>query len=213
MDRIITALKVQKRNPQRVNVFLDGEFAFGLSRIAAAWLEVGQTLSEERIRTLQEVDEQEVAYQKALHFLSFRPRAEAEIRKNLTKHKFSEDVILEVIDRLRRNQLVDDSYFVQEWIRNRSEFRPRGRRALRMELRHKGIPHDMIDEALRDLDEEKLAYKAAVKQYRKYAQLEWPDFRVKMTAYLARRGFPYGVAASVTQKVWSEQHADTETEK
>ncbi len=212
MDRIITALKVQKRNPRRVNVYLDGEFAFGLSRITAAWLKVGQALSDERIRALQAADEQEVAYQKALHFLSFRPRAEAEIQKNLRKHQFSEEVILEVISRLRRNQLVDDPRFAQEWVRNRSEFRPRGRRALRMELRQKGISNDTIDDALRDLDEEELAYKAAAQQYRKYARLEWPDFRAKMTAFLARRGFPYAVAASVTQKIWSEERADAEAE-
>ena len=34
----ITALTVQKKNPNRVNVHLDGEFAFGLARIVAAWL-------------------------------------------------------------------------------------------------------------------------------------------------------------------------------
>ena len=49
MTRKITALKVQKRNKNRVNVYLDNEFAFGLSRIVAGWLKTGQELSEEKI--------------------------------------------------------------------------------------------------------------------------------------------------------------------
>ena len=51
--RKITAIEVQKRRPNRVNIHLDGEFAFGLARIVAAWLRVGQELSEEKIEELQ----------------------------------------------------------------------------------------------------------------------------------------------------------------
>ena len=45
----ITALEVQKKNPNRVNVHLDGDFAFGLARITAAGLKLGETLTDERI--------------------------------------------------------------------------------------------------------------------------------------------------------------------
>ncbi|HOG79782.1 MAG TPA: hypothetical protein PK454_08510, partial [Anaerolineaceae bacterium] len=66
MDQKITALKVQKRNPNRVNVYLDGDFAFGLARVVAAWLQIGQILTPEKITSLQAQDTHEVAYQKAL---------------------------------------------------------------------------------------------------------------------------------------------------
>mgnify|MGYP000952684904 FL=1 len=72
MDRTITALTAQKKNPQRINVFLDGEFAFGLQRIVAAWLIVGQTLSEEKINQLRSDDQSEIAYQKAINLLSYQ---------------------------------------------------------------------------------------------------------------------------------------------
>ena len=55
----ITALQVQKRNPNRVNIHLDGEFAFGVARIVAAWLRIGQELSEEKIGQLQAEDGRE----------------------------------------------------------------------------------------------------------------------------------------------------------
>lgn len=204
MERKITALKAQKRNSQRINVYLDDEFAFGLSRFAAAWLQLGQELSPEKIRELQDIDAQEVAYQRALNFISFRPRSEAEVCKNLKKHDTPEEVIPEVLDRLRRIGLVDDVLFAQNWIENRSTFRPRGRRALVAELRQKGIDDEAINEALFDLDEDSLAYQAALKQSRKYEGLDWRTFRQKMSAFLARRGFNYGVAKPVIEQVWSE---------
>ncbi len=210
MTRKITALKVQKRNPQRVNVYLDGEFAFGLSRITAALLEIGKILDEEKIRELQHADEDEVAYQIALNFLSYRPRSEDEVVNNLKKHGFSEEVVSKVIDRLDRLGLVDDRAFAKTWVENRSEFRPRGRRALRTELRQKGIADELIDLVLEPVDEVALAYRAAIKQSRKYRRLDWDNYRQKMIAFLARRGFNYGTAAEVVEEVWSENQTDQE---
>jgi regulatory protein len=198
----ITALKRQKRNAQRISVYLDGEFAFGLSRFAAAWLEVGQELTPEKIRQLRETDEREVSYQRALNYLSYRPRSEREVRQNLQKHDTPEAVIDETLDRLRRNGLVDDLQFAKDWVENRSTFRPRGRRALAAELRQKGIARETIEAALQNLDEDALAYQAAVKQARKYENLEWADFRRKMNAFLARRGFNYETAKSAVEHVW-----------
>jgi DNA-binding NarL/FixJ family response regulator len=49
----ITAIEVQKRRPDRVNVDLDGEFAFSLSGMLAAGLKVGAQLSPGQIASLQ----------------------------------------------------------------------------------------------------------------------------------------------------------------
>src|SRR5258705_6654462 len=89
----ITAIEVQKRSPNRVNIYLDGEFAFGLARIVAAWLKTGQELSEEKIEQLQAEDARERALQQAMLFLSYRDRSESEIRQNLRKHEIPEQVI------------------------------------------------------------------------------------------------------------------------
>jgi regulatory protein len=206
MTKKVTDLKLQKRNKNRVNVYLDGEFAFGLSKIVAAWLQIGQELSEAKIAELLAKDEVEIALQRALNFLSYRPRSEKEVRDNLKKHKVDEAIIEEIIERLHRGKLVDDANFAGLWIENRSEFRPRGRQALRRELWQKGIPDEVIEEALESLDEEGLAFKAASKQARKYRNLEWQEFRTKMSGFLARRGFNYGIISTILPRVW-EEHA------
>ena len=204
MSGTITALKVQKRNPQRVNIYLDGKYAFGLARITVAWLQIGQELSDEKIDQLQAQDSQEVAVQKALHFLDYRPRSKAEVCRNLEKHGFSEEVIAAVFERLERNGLVNDVQFAQTWVDNRSEFRPRGRRLLSMELRQKGLADEAIDAALIELDEEELVYRAALKQAHKLRSLPRLDFRRKLVGFLVRRGFGYDVIGPVLDQVWQD---------
>ena len=204
MSGIVTAMKVQKRNPQRVNVYLDGEYAFGLARITAAWLQIGQELDDEKIAQLRSQDSHEAAYQKALHFLDFRPRSCAEVQKNLEKQGYEAEVIEAVLERLERSGLINDGQFAQAWVDNRSEFRPRGRRALSMELRQKGLDDEAIESALSELDEDSLAIQAARKQARKLHGLPKPDFRRKLAGFLARRGFGYGVIEPVLERVWQE---------
>lgn len=208
MSGQITALKVQARNPNRVNVYLDGEFAFGLERITAAWLRIGQALSDEKIASLKEQDEQEVFYQKALRLLEHRPRAEEEIRRKLEVKGITEEAIDHVIERLRRNNLVNDDQFAQAWVENRSAFRPRSRKALQYEMRQKGVSAPAIEQALANLeiDEEELAYQAALKQSRKLNHLEKMDFRRKLSAFLARRGFNYETIAPVVERIWNENN-------
>jgi regulatory protein len=204
----ITALEVQRNNPNRVNVHLDGEFAFGLARIVAAWLRVGQELSEEKIEQLVAEDGRERAFQQAMLFLSYRARSESEIRRNLRKHEFSEPVIEQTIERLRQDGLANDDQFAQAWVENRTTFRPRSRRMMAMELKQKGLADEAIHSAIQNVDDEASAYEAAQKRAARFKGLEWNDFRRKLSEFLARRGYSYSVIAPVVTRIWNETHAD-----
>ena len=192
-----------------MNIFLDGEFAFSLSRITAAWLKTGDLLGEDKILKLQSEETRERAYQQALLYLGYRSRSEKEIRQNLQKHEVPPDVIEETLNRLRASRLADDGSFARLWVENRSTFRPRSKRALEIELRQKGIPQEAIRESLTGLDEEALAYEAASKRAGRYKSLEWDGFKKKLSDFLARRGFTYSISAPVVTRIWNETHADT----
>lgn len=201
----ITALKVQARNKQRVNVHLDGEFAFGLAAIEAARLKIGQSLSDDDIARLKAADEIEAAHERALKFLSYRPRAEAEIRQHLRRHKVSEAAIDEVLARLTRSGLAGDEAFARYWIDNRAQFRPKGRRALQAELRQKGVTREQADEALAAAQpDEEAAYQAAAGRVRRLAKLSRPEFSRKLSGFLARRGFDYATIETTIDRVWRE---------
>ena len=204
----ITAMVMQKNTPNRVNIHLDGEFAFGLARIVAAWLRVGQELSEEKIEQLQAEDARERAFQQAMLFLSYRARSESEIRKNLLRHEIPETVIEQTLERLRQDGLANDSQFASAWVENRSTFRPRSRRMMAMELKQKGLDEEAIRAAIETVDDESAAYEAAQKKVPRFKSLEWNEFRRKLSEFLARRGFSYSTIAPVVTRIWNEMHAD-----
>ena len=206
--RKITAIEAQKKRSNRVNVYLDGDFAFGLEGITAAWLKVGQELDEKKIEQLQAEDARERALQQALLFLSYRARSESEIRKNLQKHEIPESVIEETLERLRRDGLANDDQFARAWVENRSTFRPRSRRMMALELRQKGLDDESTKSALEDVDDKALAYEAAQKRAPRFKGLEWSEFRTKLSGFLARRGFSYPVISTVITRIWNEAHAE-----
>jgi len=200
----VTRLEPQKKNPQRINVYLDGEYAFGISRAAAPWLEEGNQLSQEKINDLKDKDLFEEAYQRALNYLSYRIRSEKEIRLNLQKHQIPEEIIVKVLDRLRTASLVNDRDFAAQWVENRIQFKPRGKRALSSELFQKGISNQIIDDVLAELDEEDLAFKAARSKISKLSGLDEKAFHKKLTGYLTRRGFPFHINKEVVAATWHE---------
>ena len=204
----ITALKYQKRNRNRVSVYLDDRFAFGLPAVVAASLRTGQHLSDAEVEALQEQGNVEAAYSRVLDYLSYRPRSQAEVVTYLQKRDLSDAQIEAVTARLKRAGLVDDEEFARFWIENREQFRPRGPRALRYELRSKGIGDDVIDQALAGIDVSESAYRAAGKKLRQWNHLDRKTFDRKMVEYLARRGFDYEVAREVARRHWTELGVD-----
>lgn len=210
MPGTITALVVQQKNKDRVNVYLDGQFAFGLAAIEAVRLRRGQVLSEADIERLQAADGVEQAREKALRFLGNRPRSEWEVRQNLLKAGYEDETIDRVLERLRGVSLVDDAAFVRYWIDNRAQFKPRGEIALRQELRRKGVPREVIDEVLAGVghSDEAAARQAALAKAERYRRLPRPEFAQKLGAYLLRQGFDYETVREAVQAAWQAVQAD-----
>jgi regulatory protein len=152
MATTITALRFQQRNRERVNVYLDGAFAFGLPAVIAASLHIGQSLDEDEIVSLQGQDAVQRAYERALRFLASRPRSTAEVRRNLEQQALPGPTADAVIQSLLAAGYLDDEAFARYWVSNREQFRPRAPLALRQELRQKGIADSIINRALHDLD-------------------------------------------------------------
>jgi regulatory protein len=200
----ITALEYQKKNRDRVSVYLDGRFAFGLPAIVAASLKQGQSLTEAEIEALQQRGAVEGAYERALSYLSYRPRSRAEIVAYLEGRDVPPAQIEEIVERLIRAGLLDDDAFAQYWVENRERFRPRGLQALRYELRNKGLGDEVIERALASLDVSASAYRAAESKARQLRHLDPATFRRKLLDYLARRGFEYEVARDATERHWTE---------
>jgi regulatory protein len=122
----------------------------------------------------------------------------------LEKKDVAEPEIETIVERLERAGLIDDMAFAQFWVENRVRFRPKGPRALRYELRRKGIRDEVIDRALEPVDAPAGAYQAAAKKARQLHKVDSTTFRRKIIEYLARRGFDYEVAREVAERHWTE---------
>jgi regulatory protein len=133
----ITALVVQKNNKERVNVYLDDEFAFGVTVNAALTLKKGQVLSDAEISQLKADDSVDKAYDQSLRYLSFRPRTVQEVRQYLQKKGISDENTEFVIERLTEQGYLNDAEFGRIWVNDRERLNPKGKRALQYELRQK----------------------------------------------------------------------------
>lgn len=200
---VITALEVQKRNKERVNVFVDGEYAFSLALIEAARLKKGQQLTDQEVDELRGMDDVHRAVDHAVRFLSYRPRSSAEVRKNLTK-KFPEAVIEAAVERLNTLGYLDDESFAKYWVENRDTFNPRGLMALRYELRQKGISETIIRAVLESYDTHDAAYRAAQNKARSLKHADRQTFHQKVSSYLQRRGFGFDVVRDVLEQLENE---------
>jgi len=202
MAGTITAIEVQKNNKERVNVYIDEKYALAVTVTVATGLRKGQSLSDEEIERLRSQDETTKAYHRAIFYLGFRSRSQSEMEKYLRDKDYSEHAIARTIDRLKQEEYLNDDEFAQSWVENRERFKPRSRRALRYELRRKGVSDSAIDNALDDLDEEDSAWRAIEGKLRQWQKLDEPDFRKKAMGYLSRRGFNYSTARQAVDRAW-----------
>lgn len=200
MAGIITDLRFQRHSKERVNVYLDREYAFGLDAVEAAQLRKGQVLSDAEIAALKAQDERNRVFERAVRFLSYRPRSQVEVERHLQRKDVAEDVIGDVIVRLQRDKYLDDEEFARFWLENRERFRPRGRRALRYELRQKGVSDEIITRLLDEVDDEAAAWRAVEGRLTRWAHLPGGEFRQKVAGYLSRRGFDYSTISVTLEK-------------
>lgn len=209
---VVSALQFQARNPERVNVYLDGQFAFGLEATRAAALRIGQRLSTREIADLRAEDEIALTMRRALRFLSYRPRSVAEVRRHLQKRPLAEEIREAALQRLSEGGYLDDGAFARFWVENRATFRPASRRALRHELRQKGVENEIIDAELEGWDDTKAALAALHANGRRWARLDESTFRQQAGAFLQRRGFHYQDAEEalrIFQQEWAATDAET----
>ena len=200
----ITAITPQVRNQDRVNVYLDGRYAFSLAVAAALGLRVGDELTEGQIEACKAKDSLEKAKDQAIRYIVQRPRSISEIERYLKRKGYDEPQIEQVVNRLRELDLLDDTAFAEYWIEQRLTFKPRSQMALRYELQQKGVSRDVMDELLNEVDEVAAAQDAAQRKLNSLRHLPEDQFRAKLGGFLQRRGFRYETIRQVIDDLWRE---------
>lgn len=195
----VTDIKQQQRNSGRYSIYLDGKYTFSLSEldVAASGLRIGSEVTESELRDLRSRGEASKAYDRALSYLSFRQRTEAEMRRYLQGKEYDDEVIHPVIARLRELKLLDDAEFARSWVRTRQMLRPRSKRVLQAELAQKGVPAAIISIVLDEVDAEDQIDALRSLISRRGARYDSPE---KLMAYLARQGFSYDLVKQAMER-------------
>lgn len=210
MAGTITAVRMQKKNPRRANLYLDGEFVLGLSvDVVQDWgLRRGMPLSDADLEALRRAEQQQRAYGDALRLLNYRPRSAAEVRGRLGRRGYDPEQVEAVVSRLQEQGLLEDRAFARLWVENRRLSSPRGRQRLAAELRQKGLAAEVIADVLAeaaDEDEAAQALELARGRARALSGLERPVFLRRLQGFLSRRGFSSELVLQVARQVWEEQ--------
>ena len=204
---IVTRLVQGKKNPNRVNLYLDDQFAFALSidEVAKHGLKKGLELTGEQIESLKDNDESEYVYAKILNFLSYRPRTVKEVRDRLYKYdvrdKTKQDIL---VAKLQDKGYLDDLKFATWFIESRNTHRPRSSRMLKQELMAKGVPSDIITQAMAgSADESDTIARILDKKLGVRRTLE-RDEEQKIYTYLSRQGYAWDKIKEVV-KTWQSE--------
>lgn len=204
----ITAIDQEKKGVLCIS--LDGKPTLtvaGEVAVARA-LTVGMELSPEAVLETSKADDLYRAHQLALRYLSYRPRAEKEVRYRLRRGGFKPDVVDKEMERLRGLSLVNDAAFAQTWKESREVSRPRSRRVMKLELQRKGIDRETIADVVQGVDEEEGAYRVAEKKARAMSGLSEKDFYRRLGQFLQRRGYGYELSRRVVERLWQEHTAE-----
>ncbi len=200
---IITSIKQQK-NKNRVNVYLDDKFGFGidLDNFVVLHLKVNQELTEKEVEKIVKKAEFQKSLDKVLRFATTRPRSEKEIKDYFKRKDFNELIHQSLLEKLKHFDLVDDEKFAKWWVEQRL-LRKKSLRIMNYELRIRGIKPEVIKQVLGEtkIDEKKMARELIEKKAYKWRGLPRRLAGQKMSQYLVGKGFGWEVIEKVVGKM------------
>ncbi len=206
----ITAIKVQQRRASRVNVFLDGKFAFALSKKVAerSGIQPGMELSEGMIEALMQEQAQQECFDKALSYLSRRMHSRSELRQKLLKAQFAVGVIEKALARLEDLNYINDSEFARQKLMHAQRKLIGQRRAMADLMRadvQGDVARDAVEEHFSSEEARDNARKLIDKNLPRLERLDPTTAKRRLIGLLQRRGFDYETIAPLIQKVFGPE--------
>lgn len=203
----ITAITAQQKDPNRVNIMVDGKFrfSFDIFQISSLGIRVGKDYTDAELIELETESQFGKLYARALEYCLMRPHSSREVKDYLYKKTFAKkykskrtgelmerpgasvELTGRVYDRLLEKGYIDDEKFTRYWVENRNQRKGSSLRKLQAELMSKGVSSSLIsaqlvDSSRNDRDE---LQKVITKRRGRY------DDEQKFMQYLARQGFSY----------------------
>ncbi len=192
----ITDITKQKKNSDRVNIFVDNEYAFSLEEVDVLKfkLKIGTALDEKEIEKLCLESNLSKAMKKSMDILSRKPVTKNELKNKLHEKGYDESVISVAVQELTELGYLNDYDYATLYLDYATE-KCYGKKKIVYELTHKGVDSDIIYEVL---DEH---YKPTLEElsdmiFSKYGSVDCSDLktRQRIMRFFVSRGFDFDEA-------------------
>lgn len=199
----ITKIEKQKKDKHRYNIFLDGEFAFGLyeDSVLKFGLRTDDELTENKIEEIRKFDEFGFGKKTAYAFLAYKQRSKKEIVKKLKQKKISDNAIEDIVELLEKQKYLDDKAYARNYLEDKLNSKPVGKRLAKLKLFEKGIDKELIESTVNESytgDKEfELASELLKKYEKKVNYKDMQDKKNKCYRYLISKGFDYETTGRV----------------
>ena len=210
MEGIITKLEVQKKNKNRVNVYIDDEYKFACDEeiVYRYKLTKGQKVDLKEIEEIAEEDNFIKGKNYAFRIVEKSYKAKSQVIDKLKSRGYDEKIINKIISLLEEYNLIDDKVYVKAYIKD--NLSKQGKMKLLYNLKSKGIKEDIILSELKNIDDnslEEAAYNSAEKKYLQLIKRETDSFKItqKLSTFLLSRGYDYEIIKRVSRRLLEHQ--------
>lgn len=205
----ITSIEVQKKNKDRVNVFVDYEFAFAcnMELIYKEGISKGSIIDEERIKEIVYKEEKLKAKSTALKILERTLKTESEIREKLTERGYDENITEETIEFLKSYNFINDENYVKLFVKEK--LKSKGKNKIKFDLQQKGVDSHLISEAFLEISDDVEHLKAKELCIKKYNILKKSTdderkIKEKLFRYLVSRGYDFSLSNGIIKETINE---------
>lgn len=203
---IITKIEAQKRNKERVNIYIDEDYAFSLSAelVYKEGLVAKMEVDSERLSKIATEEGFLKCKEAALRTIERTYKTEKEMRDKLILKEFDINLIDRTIGFLKEYNLLNDENYVKMYVKDK--IKSEGQNKIKYALMRKGINEELIREEIakfNDGSQKEVAYDLAVKKYNLLAKREDDKYKIsqKLYRFLTTRGYDYSVVSEVVKKV------------
>lgn len=197
----ITKIIKQKKNPNRVSVFIDDEYSFSLSlnELISAKLVNNQEIDNVRLEQLKKISNDGKVKLRVIEWLFIRPRSKNELLVYLKSKKIDDSLSEQLVDEMQKLKYQNDQEFSKWWVSQRKS-QLKSKRQIIYELRQKRVASNIIDEVMFDYDESQILEELIIK---KSLIEKYPD-RQKFIQYLNQKGFNYSSSLQCYEKLFNQ---------
>jgi len=202
----ITKIEYQKNNKDRVNIYLDDKFEFGidLNIMIKYGLSKNMELEDGFISDILIQEQKIKAYNYAISVISRASKSEKQLILKMSGKGYDEELINVTLDKLKLNKYIDDDDYSERFIRDKINFSKYGKLKIKEALYNKGIARETIDEKLSLIssdDEFERAYELAAKKLKILANEGPLKKKMKLSNFLINKGFDYDTVKNVISKL------------